>query len=807
MEWTRTAGAARRVEFRLAAAEPEAAEVPSHRPLAAPLRRAILRTRQWILSRQESDGHWCAELEGDTILESEYILLLAFLGREDSPIARRCANHLVDQQREDGGWAMYPGGRVEISASVKAYFALKLTGHDPAADYMQRARAAILAHGGADAVNSFTRFYLALLGQIAYDQCPVVPPEFVLLPKWFPVNLYSVSAWSRAIIVPLSIMSACQPARHVEPSLGIRELFVQSPENWPPLRAPGLKGGTGLLSWDRFFRQLDKTLKLCERWRLLPLRAKALRSARRWMLDRFDKSEGLGAIFPPMIWSVIALKCLGYDDDSPEMEYCHDQLDALVIDQRSTARLQPCKSPVWDTANTLRALADCGVDPSHEAIQRATRWLLDHEVRQPGDWSQKVDAEPGGWYFEYANEFYPDVDDTAMVLNALAGQLEAAKQRRQGGRDEDQDEADEATASDSLPPGLGVLGDIQDDSESEGSTLGGVTHDRRTGTLPVPDNQPAHACNGRAKCPPCSFEAGVSPQGAVRAASDATEDDPFHHNLAAAARRAVRWILAMQNRDGGWGAFDRDNDRQFLCHVPFADHNAMIDPSSPDLTGRVLEALGRLGEKGVRTLLPERPSGCFAQKGPDPFFAIFFAIDRAVAYLRRTQQADGSWFGRWGVNYIYGTWQVLVGLQSVDLSSDDPIVQAGANWLLAHQQACGGWGESPDSYEDPKLRGQGPVTASQTAWAILGLLAAGQAQHPAVARGIRYLMSTQQPDGTWQEDQFTGTGFPQVFYLRYHMYPIYFPLMALSRWAVAIGRYLDEADRTAQCLAETAQPV
>ena len=660
---------------------------------ATAVRRAITRTRGWLISRQHPDGHWVAELEGDTILESETILLLAFLGRADSGLARRAAAYLVEKQLPDGGWAMYPGGGVEISGSVKAYFALKLTGHDPSAEYMQRARRAVLANGGADAVNSFTRFYLALLGQISYDQCPEVPPEAVMLPRWFPVSLWGVSAWSRTIIVPLSIVSAMRPVTQIDPGRGIRELFLKSPENWPELRCPGVSAGRGPFSWDRFFRTVDGTLRWCRKNHMLPLRRRAIKAAERWMIDRFQSSDGLGAIYPPIVWSLIALRCLGYEDDSPEVTYCQRQLDDLVIEDKSTgtARVQPCKSPVWDTSITLRALRAGGLKSDNPAIQRAVQWLLDRQITKPGDWSETVEAEPGGWCFEYNNDFYPDSDDTAMVLMALGEQF-----------------LDNRTGSGALPPELRLVSE---------STVDGL--------------------------------------------DDALDQVTIVDRTAKAVDRGLKWMLAMQNDDGGWGAFDRNNNRRFLCHVPFADHNAMIDPSTPDLTGRVIEALGKLG---VGLGHP--------------------AVDRAVKYLRSTQEPDGSWFGRWGVNYVYGTWQAITGLTGVGVDVDDPAVVSAANWLLAHQQPCGGWGESPDTYEDPRLRGQGPVTASQTAWAVMGLLAAGLERHPAVARGVQFLLDTQQSDGTWDEPEFTGTGFPQVFYLRYHYYPIYFPLMALSRWAV-----------------------
>ncbi|MGO9107641.1 MAG: squalene--hopene cyclase [Thermoguttaceae bacterium] len=659
--------------------EPSSSIFPDHSSvegLAAPVGHAIRRTRQWLLDQQDDDGSWCAELEGDTILESETILMLAFLGRENTPLERRAAAHLVRKQLPEGGWAKFPGGRLDISGSVKAYFALKLAGHDPAAEFMERAARAIRAQGGADAVNSFTRFHLALLGQISYEHCPAVPPEMVLLPKWFPVNLYAMSAWSRTIVVPLSIVAALEPVRRIEPERGIHELFLCEPEHWPPLRCPGLPGGTGWLSWDHFFRVINGLLKFGQRKGLMLWRTRAIEAAKNWMLARFRKSDGLGAIFPPVVFSTVALKALGFPDQSPEVVECLRQLERLAIDDPSdgTTRLQPCFSPVWDTGLVMRALAVAGVPADDPAILRAADWLRSRQTAAPGDWAETVDAVPGGWYFEYANEFYPDVDDTAMSLMALQTLF-------RDGRETDVE--------------------------------------------------------------------AVS--GARQAGLKAT---------VATIERGLRWMLAMQNRDGGWGAFDRNNDRHFLCYVPFADHNAMIDPSTADLCGRVLEALGKLG-----------------RRVGDPH------VDRAVEFVRRSQEADGSWFGRWGVNYIYGTWQAMTGLIEVGVPHEDPAVVAAAKWLLAHQQANGGWGESPSSYERPELSGQGQTTASQTAWAVLGLIAAGMADHPAVLRGVRYLAQTQNHDGTWEESQFTGTGFPCVFYLRYHYYPIYFPLMALAQWA------------------------
>jgi squalene-hopene/tetraprenyl-beta-curcumene cyclase len=469
------------------------------------------------------------------------------------------------------------------------------------------------------------------------------------------------------MIVPLSLMWAFKPVRPVAMERGIGELFTERDRRGPP--PPGDSSG-----WARFFRGVDCVLKGCEAIGLTPLRARAIQACRRWMLQRFAGSDGLGAIFPPIVWSIIALRAMGCDEESPEVREAWRQLHRLIEHEPDgTVRLEPCRSPVWDTAITLIAMVEArgsgavrsaATPRSPEAA--AVDWLLANEVRTPGDWVRRArPVAPGGWCFEYANRFYPDVDDTAMVVIALATWKAA----------------------------------------------GGDGH------------------------------------GSSRLAA-----------VDAAIGRAVRWLEAMQNGDGGWGAFDRDNDCRFLCKVPFADHNAMIDPSSPDLAGRVLEAFGKLG------LRVGHPS-----------------VDRALAYVRRSQEADGAWYGRWGVNYIYGTWQVLEGLRAVGVPTDDVAVVRGAAWLLAHQQMDGGWGETPASYADRSLAGTGVPTPSQTAWAVAGLVAAGRGETAAVRRGVQWLTRRQEADGSWEQREFTGTGFPQVFYLRYHWYPIYFPLLALLR--------------------------
>jgi len=428
-------------------------------------------------------------------------------------------------------------------------------------------------------------------------------------------------------------------------------------------------------------------VKACDALGFRPLRSRAVQACRRWMLARFHDSDGLGAIFPPIVWSIVALRAMGCEDDSPEVQECWRQLASLVeVEPDGSIRVEPCRSPVWDTAITLRSLSDAAVasggaacdpfDPA-AACERAVDWLLDREVRTDGDWSRRAVAAPSGWCFEYANSFYPDVDDTAMVLIALATW-------------------------------------------------------RQSFQLHVP------------------------------AAGSGPRDEGRLRRVAAAIGRATRWLEALQNSDGGWGAFDRDNNCELLCKVPFADHNAMIDPSSPDLAGRVLEAVGKIG------LRIGHPS-----------------VDRACEYLRCQQEADGSWYGRWGINYIYGTWQAIEGLRSVGVAADDPAIVAGAEWLESRQQSAGGWGESPASYSDPAFSGRGRPTPSQTAWAVAGLVAAGRHDSRQARRGVRWLLDLQAADGRWEESEFTGTGFPKVFYLRYHYYPVYFPLMALARWASA----------------------
>jgi squalene-hopene/tetraprenyl-beta-curcumene cyclase len=617
---------------------------------------AVVAARRYLLSIQHEDGHWCGELEGDTILESEYMLTMHFLGRTGETRIRKAAEYLRRQQLESGGWAVYPGGPPEVSASAKAYFALKLVGDDPDAPHMARARNVIGELGGLDACNSFTKIYLSIFGQYDWEKCPAVPPELVLLPDWVPVSIYRMSSWSRAIVVPLSIIWACKPSCAVPDSASISELRT------PPGTAPRASRPRGPRErfWGMFFRSVDWMLKEAEARGYTPLRRRALDVATSWVLERLDRSDGLGAIFPPIINTILALRCRGYAPDHPVVKSQVEELEKLEIEEAETLRLQPCFSPVWDTALAALALCESGLPADDTGLLRAAGWLLDREVRAPGDWQRRIPkTEPGGWFFEYQNEFYPDTDDTAEVLTALAAL------RFPDGREERQR------------------------------------------------------------------------QGAIE--------------------RGVAWQLAMQNEDGGWPAFDRDCDNEVLTFIPFADHNAMIDPSCEDITGRTLEALGRLGFD------------------PDQK-----AVRRAVAYLKRKQDPDGTWYGRWGCNHTYGTWLALRGLKTAGEDLSRECYQRAGSWLRRHQNEDGGWGELPRSYDEPGHKGIGPSTPSQTAWALLALFALGDTTSGSARRGVEYLLRNQRYDGSWKDDFWTGTGFPKVFYLRYHLYATYFPLWALS---------------------------
>lgn len=626
--------------------------------------RAISLTEDWFFTRQSPEGYWVAELEGDTILESEYAMMIYFMEHRVTEKMHRLAAYIRSKQCPGGAWNIFPGGPPDISASVKAYFVLKLVGDAPDAPHMERARNAILTMGGVTAVNSFTKFNLAMFGQYDWDAVAAIPPEIILLPLGAYFNIYAISSWSRAMVITMAIIWHFKPVVPVPPHARLDELFVGG-------RSPNrlkLKFDPKMVCWRNFFLTVDRVLKVLEGQGARPFRSEALRRCKAWMIEHMDNSAGVGAIFPPMVNTVMALRLFGYADDDPVMRRAMNEVLKLEIDDDDTVRVQPCFSPVWDTSLTLVCLRGAGCPSDHPAVQQATRWLLRREATETGDVHRYRKNVPiGGWYFEFANEFYPDVDDTTMVLMGID-------------------------------------------------------------------------------------------QARLPAAEDLARR--------AAVKRGIDWLLAMQCRNGGWAAFDVDNDREIFTMVPFADHNAMLDPPTADITARVLETLGRLGTHTVG----------------DPI------VEPAVALLRTLQEVDGCWYGRWGVNYIYGTWQVLRGLEAIGADMSEAWVQRGATWLRQHQNDDGGWGETCESYERPSLRGQGPSTASQTAWALMGVMSAGDYDSEAVRNGIQYLLRTQRNDGSWDESWWTGTGFPRVFYLKYHYYAIYFPLYALGMYSAEMRR-------------------
>jgi squalene-hopene/tetraprenyl-beta-curcumene cyclase len=632
---------------------------PRAKTLRAPdrLAEAIDRGASHLLSLQAPEGYWLGELEADTTLESDYIFYLHALGKASGRRISKLAHYVRQRQLPDGGWNIYFGGPSELNATVKAYLALRLAGDEPGSPHLERARQRVHELGGLEATNSYVRLYLALAGVVDWKIVPAMPPEVLLLPNWLPINIYELSSWTRCIVIPLMILYAHKPHWPLPGLASVDELFRD-----PSRKAAAFDWDSRLFSWRNFFLSLDRCFKLYERFPWKPLRKRALRRAQGWLLEHLDGNEGLAAIYPAMMNAIFALVALGYGPDDPLTMREIIQLARFEIEDSDAIRLQPCLSPVWDTAIALVALEEAGLPPDHPALRNAAEWLLDHQVLSPGDWQVKTPGvRPGGWVFEFRNDFYPDVDDTAFVLLAL--------QR---------------------------------------------------------------------------------------------VDYPDKRRLEEAARLGIAWLVSMQNSDGGWGAFDRDNDRHSLTQIPFADHNAMIDPSSADVTARVLECLGRYGWPASHPVL-----------------------QRALAYLQREQTPEGAWYGRWGVNYVYGTSGVLRALETVALSGGD-YGQRAAAWLRSVQKHDGSFGESIASYYDPRHKGQGPSTPSQTAWGLIGLMASDRGG-PASERALAHLLERQNPDGSWDEEEFTGTGFPCVFYLKYHLYRNYFPLYALSRYRNMAG--------------------
>jgi squalene-hopene/tetraprenyl-beta-curcumene cyclase len=625
--------------------------------VAACASQAGRRAADRLLAVQREEGYWWGELTADSTLESDWFLLLLWLHppaaggtwtAPDPAQAERAVRSILARQLPDGGFNIYPGGPSDVSASVKAYFALKLAGLDPAGGRMTRLRERILALGGVQAANSYVKINLSLFKLYPHDAVPTVPPEIALLPFNL---LYQMSSWTRAIVVTLALVQALDiEGRPVPKGFTLEELFKPG----VPVRIPR---DARTFTWHNFFLFVDRILKWWERSGPKPLRRRAIAECRRWMLERFQNSDGLGAIYPPMMYSIMALDLLGYGPETPERREAQRQFDRLLVDDGERFFFQPCFSPVWDTAIAMYSLAEAGVAP-REALERSARWLVAKEVRRKGDWAVKrPGTEPSGWYFEFANEFYPDIDDTAMVLLALS------KARH----------------------------------------------------LNIP-------------------------------------------GLEEAGRRGIEWLLDMQSSDGGWAAFDADCDWEFLNHVPFADHNAMLDPTCPDITGRVLEALAAWGVPNSHP-----------------------AVRGGVEFLLRTQERDGSWYGRWGVNYVYGTFLALRGLRAAGYDDREAAVLRAGEWLRSVQNADGGWGESCESYDRNQFV-PAQSTPSQTAWAVLGLIAGGDTASESVRRGAQYLAESQNESGGWDEELATGTGFPRVFYLAYHLYRDAFPVLALTEY-------------------------
>jgi squalene-hopene/tetraprenyl-beta-curcumene cyclase len=623
---------------------------------------AIDRSQTHLLDLRKPEGYWIGELIVDSTLVADTLAYHHWNGKVDPEWQRKAVNHLFSLQLPEGGWNIYFGGPSEINATVKAYLALKLAGIPVTDPRLLRAREMALRMGGVPRMNTFSKLYLALLGLFPWNYVPTIPCEVILLGKWFHVNFYEMSSWTRSMLVPLAIINHFKPTRPLSPPVTLDELYPEGYHERDLALPPDPQG----LTWRNFFLWLDRLHKFVENYRLRPFRKWSLRKAEKWMLERLDGSAGLAAIFPAMLNSLIALKSLSYPDDHPEIRRAESELKKLEHETRDSVRIEPCLSPVWDTAIVLICLRESGVPADHPALVQACEWMLSKEIRFRGDWQYKNPAtvEPSGWAFEFENKWNPDVDDTAMVLLALRL---------------------------------------------------------------IPTTKP-----------------------------DLRD---------AALKRGLDWMMTFQCKDGGWGAFDKDCTKNILEKVPFADHNAMLDPECADITARILELLGY---ENWPTNHPQ--------------------IQKAIDFIRFHQEDDGSWYGRWGVNYIYGTWQVLRGMRALKLDMRQPWLLRARDWLERVQHADGGWGERCNTYEDPVFKGCGPSTASQTAWAVMGLCAFDDPNRPSLKRGIEFLIRTQNSDGSWTEHETTGTGFPRVFYLKYDMYRNVWPLLALATYRNILGR-------------------
>jgi squalene-hopene/tetraprenyl-beta-curcumene cyclase len=637
-----------------------AAACANYAPTSDALEESIQSAKKALLNLGKADGHWCFELEADTTIPAEYVLMRHFRAEPvDAELERKIAVYLRRMQGDHGGWPLFQDGAFNISASVKAYFALKMIGDDVDAPHMARAREAILAHGGAATSNVFTRSLLALYGEIPWRGVPVMPIEIMLLPKWFPFHLDKISYWGRTVLVPLLVLMTYKPRAKNPKGVHIPELFTTPPEDvkvWP-------KGEHQTWPWAHVFGEIDKLLRLVEPFMPKRSREYSIQLAERWTTERLNGVDGLGAIFPAMVNSLLMYDVLGITEIDRRVKDARESIERLLVVNETEAYCQPCVSPVWDTSLVAHALLETGDADAHKKARAACDWLAPLQVLDvKGDWAaQRPNLRPGGWAFQYANAYYPDVDDTAVV----------------------------ATAMDRLTSG--------------------------------------------------------------------EERKPYAERIA----RAKEWVIGMQSKNGGWGAFDADNVYHYLNHIPFADHGALLDPPTVDVSARCISMLAQLGDT-------MESSEC---------------LRRGVEYLLKEQEKDGSWFGRWGANYIYGAWSALCALNAAGLPHEHETYRRAVNWLVSIQNPDGGWGEDLSSYKlDYKGYEPAPSTSSQTAWALLGLMAAGEVDHPAVERGVAYLQATQGQDGIWQEARFTATGFPRVFYLRYHGYRKFFPLWALARY-------------------------
>jgi squalene-hopene/tetraprenyl-beta-curcumene cyclase len=627
------------------------------------LDRAIDAAAGSLLALQKSDGHFVFELEADATIPAEYVLMRHYLAEPvDAGLERKIAVYLRRIQSQDGGWPLFHAGASNISASVKAYYALKMIGDDIDAPHMRRARHWILAQGGAANSNVFTRNLLALYGAIPWRGVPVMPVEIMHLPKWFPFHLDKISYWARTVLVPLTVLNALKPRARNPKGVLINELFMTPPNqvrHWP-------KGPHQKAPWTQIFGAIDRVLRVVEPYFPKGPRQSAIAKANAFVTERLNGEDGLGAIFPAMANSILMFDALGVPKDDPRYVIARASLEKLLVVKDNEAYCQPCLSPVWDTALAAHALLELDSQTADKAANRSLAWLKPLQILDvAGDWAEtRPGVRPGGWAFQYANPHYPDTDDTAVVVMAM---------------------------------------------------------DRALARLPSDQ------------------------QGEYRQAID----------------RGREWVVGLQCKNGGWGAFDADNSYEYLNHIPFSDHGALLDPPTADVTARCLSMLAQLGDNPGKS---------------EP-------LDRAIAYLKETQEKDGSWYGRWGMNYIYGTWSVLCAFNAAGIVPQEPTVRKAADWLLAIQNPDGGWGEGGESYHlDYKGYTPAPSTSSQTSWALLGLMAAGEVDNIAVARGVAYLTATQGRDGFWKEELFTATGFPRVFYLRYHGYAKFFPVWAMARF-------------------------